>query len=84
MTPFEINLLLHFHCCAGPWPRKDAPIYRPTVDKMFSDGLIEQSSLPDTDYQTTARGKAMVAHLCMVDLPVIKWVQPARTNSAAD
>lgn len=76
MTPYEINLLLHFHCCVGPWPRKDAPLYRPTVDRMFSDGLIQQTPHLESDYETTERGKAMVKHLCAVQLPVCQWVQP--------
>lgn len=69
MTPYEINLLLHFHCVAGPWPRKEAPLYEPVVNAFLASGLIEDSPYPEADYTTTERGKALVERLCAVGFP---------------
>jgi hypothetical protein len=81
MTPLQINMLLHFHCIAEPWPRLHAPACMETVQHFLNEGLIktdEAYGAHGSGFTTTERGNALVNHLCAVQYPVAVWVQPPR------
>lgn len=42
----------------------------------------ERDSAETQCFQITEKGRAMVAHICAVQVPVCKWVQPADVGSA--
>lgn len=82
MTPYEIDVMLHYytrvndHECVATNP----PIWRPTIDDFLGLGLLELKASSDATYAITDRGKAYCEHLCAVQVPVCKWVQPEAGN----
>jgi hypothetical protein len=81
MTPYEIEVMLHYNCIAIDHPdiHKNPPVWRPTVNSMLDKGMLKRTDVgnADTAYQITEKGRAYVDHLCLVDIPICKWVQPA-------
>jgi hypothetical protein len=80
-TPYQINIVLHYHCSPGPWPLWTAPIFAETVGALVSDGLLEPSDdgMRPTEahcYRTTERGKALVEFWCATPMPQPMFVDP--------
>lgn len=83
MTPYEIDVMLHYytrvndHECVVTNP----PVWRGTVEAFLELGLLALAVQPsDVCYRITERGKAYCGHLCAVQVPVCKWVQPEPSN----
>lgn len=77
MSPFEIKLILHWHCVVDRFPHENAPIYAPTMARMISDDLIKRREDDESLYITTKRGAKFVEMLCDTPLPVDGgWVDP--------
>ena len=80
MSPLEIEVLLHCHCCPAPHPNIDAPAVAETMEMFLDNGIIKRVLTPGTEagiyYHTTDRGKVLVKLLCSVPFPVQKclWV----------
>ena len=75
MTPYQIEIMLHYNCSSAPFARAGAPIFRETVMGLIDDNLlrIEEGGI----YRTTARGRKFVEMLCHTPLPVDGgWVDP--------
>jgi hypothetical protein len=82
MTPLQITMLFHYHHIAERWPRPDAPACQQATQWFLDEKLIEATPDTSSGYRTTDRGDALVNHLCSVEPPVCKWVQPDHpTNS---
>jgi len=76
MTPFEIKIILHWHCVVDRFPNESAPLYEPTMARMVSDGILQRSEAPGL-YITTPRGAKFVGMLCDTPLPEDGgWVDP--------
>lgn len=74
MTPFEIELLIHYYCSASPFPRNDAPIMEDTIKWFLENDLIEFYGKEKDCYRTTDKGEAHIIQLCSLDLPERAWV----------
>lgn len=72
MTPFEIDILLHFHTTPTDYPNRNSALYSSIVDIFLKNGLIVEDSAGL--YFTTARGVAHVQQLCSLPWPVSQWV----------
>ena len=82
MTPYEIGIMLHYHCSPDDYHDMTAPIFRGTMDRFIADGLIEPAtpaSPYNVTYKITAKGRYYVSEgLCKVPLPVNTWRIPNR------
>ncbi len=81
MTPFELDILLHYYAIREDHPVVDRqpPIWPETCDAFLNEGLIEIIPVVQRQYCTyrlTERGKAYIEHVLAVPLPVVKWVLP--------
>lgn len=77
MTPYQINIMLHYHCCVGPWPLYNAPIFEETVNGLVDEGLLQHLHEPQPwCFKTTERGKALVQMWCETPLPEQMWLDP--------
>lgn len=79
-TPFQINLILHFHTRYDEHPQASAPIYDETVARLVSVGVIHTH---DGRLTTTELGKALVKMWRKTPLPAHVWVDP-RTDERLD
>ena len=77
MTPFEIDILLHYATTLGPHPlmRDPPPIWRNTIRGFIEQGLLLESN-DNAAYIKTDRLTAYAEELQRVPLPVQKWVMP--------
>lgn len=75
MTPLQIEMLLHFHCTPGPFPRMDAPACIEAVEGFLRDELVYPVDVSDC-FVLSERGRAYVKLLCQMPLPVANWVIP--------
>lgn len=41
MTPYKIEILLHYHCTGESFGRMDAPVFRATMDEFVDEGIFE-------------------------------------------
>lgn len=74
MSPYEINVLLHYHCHAHDYEdvERNPPVWRPTIEGLIRDGLIEKSTT--ANYRITEKGRFYVIEgLCQVPVPVQTW-----------
>lgn len=76
-TPYQINIILHYHCGAGPWPQFNAPIFPETMSRLEELGLVQQihGGAPAL-YRTTDKGKALIAMWSATPLPEMRYVDP--------
>ena len=77
LTPNDIGILIHCHCCPEPHPRLSAPAVQETIARFLKEGLIEPLVYPAgyvDCYTTTERGKALMALLCCTPFPTKQWV----------
>ncbi len=79
MTPYELEILLHYHACHSSFPRSDALIFQQTVGDLVRSGLMNSLNPTWDRFELTEMGHFYVVEgLCKVPLPVAKWEIPAR------
>lgn len=81
MTPNDIDVLLHYHCCCDEHERIHAPAVAEAINGFVQDGILrprQQRSEHGSSYETTERGVALVELLCRTEYPVQVWVSPAK------
>ena len=78
MTPFEIDILLHYATTVGDHPlmNNPPPIWRDTINSFLSDGLLAPGDNGKAAYVATDRLRAYCEALQRVPLPVQVWVMP--------
>ena len=80
MTPFEIDILLHYYGRAGDSDvvRRNPPIWLETRTRFIADGLLELLTDPPDEfgstYRLTERGHAYCDGIQRVPLPRQRWV----------
>lgn len=81
MTPFELDILLHYFACADDHPvvHRNPPIWPETRDAFIAEDLMADN-LPDSGrtatYRLTERGRAYIEFVLAVPLPVNTWQLP--------
>ena len=87
MTPFEIEILLHYHVSTAPHRVEHdiVPIWPVTREWFFAEGLLEQfASMNGGSYRTTERGKAWIDYVCNLPLPEKSWKMPKDPSDAGE
>ena len=81
MTPFEIDVLLHYYM--RPIADHAVMAYDKSWarDRFLAEGLLERAKYTYTTYQLTERGIAYCEALQRVPLPIQKWVQPEEAHN---
>ncbi len=74
MSPNDIDVLFHYHCCTGPHERLHAPAVKESLEMFISHKLIEVGE--DGQPYTTCGGRMLVDALCSVPFPMLKWCMP--------
>lgn len=76
MTPYEIEILLHYHCSMGDYhgPSRGNPLYMETMDNFIQLGLLTENSKMEEgpDYSPTEKLHIYVEALQQVPLPVYR------------
>ena len=83
MTPYEIEVLLHYHCSNMPFERSSAPIFEETI-KWFVLNDILAFTDEKLIYKVTERGLAHVQQLCDTSLPSKIYVRSDGTKIKPD
>ena len=78
MTPYELELVLHFHCSKSEFARADAAGYRGTVDSLIDIGIVAYADDAGVG-ELTDKGRAYVKLLCSMPIPVQGWSIPSWT-----
>ena len=75
MSPSDIEVLIHYHCCPAPHPRIEASAVKEITESYLYHGLIEanQNERFKDGYKTTDKGAAHVEQLCKLPWPVKAW-----------
>ena len=78
MTPFELDILLHYYC-RGDDHRvvsENPPIWKETRQMFLDENLLRQRSHTERDnsYAITERSKVLIEHI--LSLPLPKWTMP--------
>lgn len=78
MTPFEIDILLHYATTSGDHPlmSNPPPIWRHTINGFLESGLLACGNDGQAAYVATDRLRAYAEALQRVPLPVQVWVMP--------
>jgi len=79
MTPFELEILLHYHCIAADHRAcvENVPIWAGTRDAFIAEGLlVTPSRLRSRTYDLGERGEAYIKAVLATPLPVQRWVMP--------
>jgi hypothetical protein len=81
MSPIQIEILLHYHCCVDEYRDGDlsAPAVQETL-RCFVDERLLEPVIPTDAYtatfKTTPRAEALISAWCDMPLPVQVWVIP--------
>lgn len=67
-SPFNIEILLHYHVSPEPHPRIELESVRHFTDELVKLGVIVHKQSPNS-YITTDLGRSWVEALCNVELP---------------
>lgn len=94
MTPFELNILLHYYCRADDWRNGDHnKLAKDTIGRFLDLDLVKHSNFHierfddgslRARYALTDRGKAYVHALMNVPLPEQIWIVPAQPEGRPD
>ena len=79
MTPYEIDILLHYYSRAEDHEdiHRKPPIWQPTLRRFLDDELLQPTANgADVIYAISERGTAYVEALQRIPLPVQIWVIP--------
>lgn len=82
MSPYQINILLHYHCIPGDDPMRDKSpnFWDRTVGELVALGLMERCDTGRQSYQLTDRGTFYVEDgICRVPLPLQTFYIPERS-----
>lgn len=76
MTPYEIDVLLHYYCRAVDHPdmERNPPVWKPTILQFVGEGLLAVATSKGMCYSLTERGQAYVDALQRVPLPRSAWI----------
>ena len=76
MTPFELDILLHYYSCGGEHEavRDNVMIWPETRTWFLENGLLEAWDGDHQSYRTTARANCLIEHILALPLPV--WTMP--------
>lgn len=76
MTPYEMDILLYYHCRVDDHPdiERQPPVYTPTMQSLVADGLITLAGVEGRFYEMTPRGHAYCESLKRVPLPRPAWI----------
>lgn len=79
MTPYEIDVLLHYFCRGIDHPdiERNPPIWRPTIQRFINANLLRaghERDQPLVAYVLTGRGMAYCEALQLVPLPAAAWI----------
>lgn len=75
-TPLHLEIVLHAHSSAGPYPSAHSDAGHEAIQVLLADQLIEATRETPNSYRTTPRGKAFVAMLVNTPLPSASFVDP--------
>lgn len=79
MTPLDIQILLECHCCIHPGTNMIDKIWHSEAAITCRSWLMHEN-LIDKNSRTTERGKALVAALCNLQLPVATGTIPGKPS----
>lgn len=74
MSPSDIEILIHYHCCPAAHQRADAPAVKQATSMFLIANIIEADDSFESGYKTTARGKALMEVLCSTQFPTEAWI----------
>lgn len=81
MTPFELEILLHYYSRADDHPVmfQNPPIWPETRDRFMDNALLAKSPVGymSPAYVLTNRGHAFIRDVLKTPLPVQVWASPA-------
>ena len=77
MSPYEIEILLHYYACLDDHPQmySPPPIWRDTINWFLQNQLLQDNGkADDAAYKITERGNVLIRAMCALPLPV--WTMP--------
>ena len=77
MTPFELDILLHYYAQATEHPVvfENPPIWAETRNRLLDEGLLVKApSDYGATYKTGARANVLIEHI--INLPLPEWKMP--------
>lgn len=82
--PLFIMMMLHYYALPGPYAENEPRHQASTACQKFHEQMVREQLLRRLDepdnygcgYEITQKGRAYVDALCVMPLPVAKWVIP--------
>ncbi len=73
-TPNDIEVLLHFCCCASEHPRHYAPAVAETIERYLKDEILKPKNNTQNNYELTDKGYAWLNCILNTEYPNKVWV----------
>jgi hypothetical protein len=71
-----LQMLLHYHAIAAPWPQVEAPACVDAQRWLMSNDLVKSSARSASNFQTTEKGDALIKHILQTPMPIRRWEVP--------
>jgi hypothetical protein len=78
VTPFELDILLHYYVSGADHPSMSdpPPIWRDEIEYLYAEKLLEKGV--DTAHRLSDRGRVFLNYV--MDLPLPQWQMPRATR----
>lgn len=74
LTPNDVEVLLHCHCCPQPHPRNHASDVQEALDALQFCGAIAPLAEGSQIRMTTPLGSAWVKAICQTPIPTLAYI----------
>ena len=74
MTPFEIQMLIHYHCTDDPFPHLNSPAGKEAADKLVAAGILYRSTENGALARVPQAMDLYIQALCDIPLPKKVWL----------
>jgi hypothetical protein len=81
MTPFEIEMLIHYHCSDAPYRNLETPAGKAAADKLVSAGILYYSESEEAYCRVSGAMDLYIQAICDVPLPKKIWIMPDTKNN---
>lgn len=71
--PYDLQLMLHFHCSQARWPEADAPAFPDAVRCLHDAGVLEES-INGLDWCLSELGTAWLRAMLLTPQPRKAWI----------
>lgn len=82
MSPFKMDVLMHYYCMAVPHPKVMSKGVQEYIHDLVEDGVMIMDEESGTGFRMTEKGYAWIQMILDTPMPISVWTDPRQTKQA--